>query len=241
MKSSLATIIIALFAIICGLDDETVAEDKSVSESVSVMSIDFTDYSGESVVDWLGGKGFRCQKDACYPGKIDLEAGNAGLAIRTKKPAFGMIMNQGIDIREYCTIRITWGIRQYPVNASWEYKRKNEVISVMVFFGYEKIDSGSIFIPNTPYFLALFLGPDEIPGKGYTARYFKQSGRWVCLGNPLPGNTITSEFEILQAYRKHFHKTDKPVISAVAISTDTANSGNNGKAEAYIQTIQFFK
>ena len=75
-----------------------------------------------------------------------------------------------------------------------------------------------MFIPDTPYFLSLFLGPDEVLEKAYSAKHFKQSGRWVCLGNPKPGETITSEFKLLDAYRKLFNKNDTPVISAVAIT-----------------------
>ena len=108
----------------------------------------------------------------------------------------------------------------------------------MVFFGYEKINSGSIFIPDTPYFLSLFLGPDEVLQKAYSAKFFKDSGRWICLGNPRPGITIRSELDLLGAYRRHFDKTDTPIISAIAVSIDTQNSGNNGQAASFIKRIQ---
>jgi hypothetical protein len=39
---------------------------------------------------------------------------------------------------------------------------------VMVSFGEDKIDSGSLFIPNAPYFLSVFLGAHEQEGRAYT-------------------------------------------------------------------------
>ena len=210
----------------------------SASDAATDTIIDFTDYAQGSVREWLSSKGFELQNDARNAEKIDLTAGEQGMVIHAKKQAFGLVMNKGMSIRKYRFIKIDWGIIQYPVNASWEHQRKNEAISVMVFFGFEKIDSGSIFIPDTPYFLSLFLGPDEMPLKAYSAKFFKNSGRWVCLDNPRPGITIHSEYDLLEAYQKYFGKTNTPVISAIAVSIDTANSGNNGKAASFIKRIQ---
>ncbi len=219
----------------CSGTDQPYGSD---SDAVMDTIIDFTDFTLGSVQDWLHNKGFELQKDTRNAGKIALTAGEQGMVIHAKKQAFGLVMNKGMDIRKYRFIKIDWGIIQYPENASWEYKRKNEALSVMVFFGYEKIDSGSIFIPDTPYFLSLFLGRDEVLQKAYSAKFFKGSGRWVCLGNPRPGTTIRSEFDLLGAYRRYFGKVDTPIISAIAVSIDTSNSGNNGRATSFIKMIQ---
>ena len=48
----------------------------------------------------------------------------------------------------------------------------------MIFFGDENQESGSVFIPDIPYFLALFLGEKERPGKAYLANYWQKGGRY---------------------------------------------------------------
>ena len=50
-----------------------------------------------------------------------------------------------------------------------------------IFFGTEKISSGHMLIPNSPYFIALFLCQDEQIDFPYKGRYFHASGRFVCL------------------------------------------------------------
>ena len=217
---------------------EAAPPDSTAYDEAIDSTIDFTDFTHGSIEKWLFNKGFELQKDTRNADKIVLTAGKQGLVIHANKQAFGLIMNKNVDIRKYRYIKIDWGIIQYPLNASWEYQRKNEALAVMVFFGHEKIDSGSIFIPNTPYFLSLFLGPDEVLQKAYRAKFFKESGRWVCLGNPRPGITIRSEYDLLDAYQKYFGKANTPAISAIAVSIDTSNSGNNGKAASFIKRIQ---
>lgn len=84
------------------------------------------------------------------------------------------------------SIRVRWGIIQYPVDVSYQNNVNNEALMLYFFFGTERISSGSMLIPNSPYFLGLFLCQDEQVGFPYKGRYFHAGGRFVCLGNPNP-------------------------------------------------------
>lgn len=42
---------------------------------------------------------------------------------------------------------------------------RNEALMVIVFFGYDKVSCGHLFIPDAPYFIGFFLGKEEKVGK----------------------------------------------------------------------------
>ena len=186
-------------------------------------------------------KGFVFERDARDRKKIDLDVGDDGLILEAKQPAFGIIINEGVDLEEFTSLRLEWGITQYPEGASYEKGIKNEALMVIVFFGYDKVSSGHFFIPNTPYFIGFFLGKEEVAGKGYTGRYFKKSGRYVCLGNPKPGETVISEYELVSAFKRKFESDEVPVISGIALSIDTQRSGDGGRSAAFIKSIEFLE
>ena len=107
-------------------------------------------------------------------------------------------------MEEFSSIRLNWGIIQYPGGASYEQGVLNEALMVIVFSGYDKISSGHFAIPNAPYFIGFFLGEDEKVGKGYVGRYFKKGGRYVCLGNPEPGEMVVSEYDLISAFKRKY-------------------------------------
>jgi hypothetical protein len=144
-------------------------------------------------------------------------------------------------VEAFSAVRIEWGILDYPTDASYEKQINNEALMVFVFFGYDKISSGHFLIPNSPYFVGLFLGRDDEVNKPYTGRYFKKSGRFVCLGNPAPNETVVSEFDLVETFKTCFEKDDVPVISGIGLGTDTSGSGNNGRASAFIKRIEFLE
>ena len=144
---------------------------KDAFQKVTFM-IDFTDYEEGSVESWLRGKGFEFKRDAQNRKKLDLEVGEKGLVLDTRNSMFGVITNEGVDLEEYTSIRLEFGIIDYPEGVSYEEGVRNEALMVMVFFGYDMISSGHFLIPNTPYFIGFFLGREEKVGKGYVGRYF---------------------------------------------------------------------
>jgi hypothetical protein len=203
--------------------------------------IDFTDYNEGSVDKWMREKGFKFERDARDRKKLDLDVGDNGLVVEVKSGMLGVILNEGVDLEEFSAIRLNWGIIQYPEGASYEQGVLNEALMVIVFFGYDKISSGHFLIPNAPYFIGFFLGKDEKVGKGYVGRYFQKGGRYVCLGNPKPGEMVVSEYDLISAFKRKYEKDEVPVISGIALAIDTTKSGGGGKAAAVIKSIEFME
>lgn len=203
--------------------------------------IDFTDYNEGSVDKWLTEKGFEFRRDARDRKKLDLDVGDNGLVTEVKTGMLGIMLNEGVDLEEFSAIRLNWGIIQYPEGASYEQGVLNEALMVVVFFGYDKISSGHFAIPNAPYFIGFFLGQDEKVGKGYVGRYFQKGGRYVCLGNPRPGEMVVSEYDLVSAFKRKYEKDEVPVISGIALAIDTTKSGGDGKAAAVIKSIEFLE
>jgi hypothetical protein len=214
--------------------------EKDTFQKVNFM-IDFTDYEDGSVETWLKEKGFQFERDAKNRKKLDLEVGEEGLIFDIKRSMLGMMVNEGVDLEEFTSIGLEWGINDYPEGASYEAGIRNEALMVIVFFGYEKISSGHFAIPNAPYFIGFFLGREEKVGKGYMGRYFKKSGRYVCLGNPQEGETVKSEYNLIEAFKRKYEKDEIPLISGLALSIDTTKAKNKGKARAFIKSIEFLE
>lgn len=203
--------------------------------------IDFSDYEQGAVQTWLEDKGFTFQRDARNRRKLDLDVSEEALQLQAKARMIGLVLNEGVDLEEFSSIRIEWGVDQYPEGASYERKVNNEALAVMVFFGYDKISSGHFAIPNSPYFLSLFLGQEEEVNKAYKGNYFKKSGRFICLGNPKPGETIVSTLDLVSTFKTYFEKDEVPLISGIALTVDTSKSGNNGQATGFIKRIEFLE
>lgn len=112
---------------------------------------------------------------------------------------------------------------------------------IYIFFGYDKISSGSFLIPNSPYFIGLFLCEDEKVNFPYEGRYFQKGGRFVCLGKPKPGEMVISEFDLITAFQTYFEKDEIPVISGISLAIDTRKSKGGGKAAAFIKSVEFIE
>ncbi len=224
-----------------GFDKSGAADTQADTFQKVNYLIDFSDYETGSIDKWLRTKGFKLERDARDRKKLDLDVGPNGLIIEAKRPMFGIMVNEAGDLEEITTIRIESGINRYPEGASWEKNVRNEALVVIVFFGYDKISSGHFLIPNSPYFIGFFLGQEEQVGKGYVGRYFKKSGRYVCLGNPKPGETVISDYDLVSAFKRKYEKDEVPLISGVALAIDTTKSGNEGKAVAFIKSIEFLE
>lgn len=112
---------------------------------------------------------------------------------------------------------------------------------IFFFFGQDKIDSGHVMIPALPYFIGFLLGEEGSPNTPYKARYFHEGGRFMCVGNPAPHETVISEFDLNAVFRTYFRKDDVPGIWGIALGVDTFRSGDRGKAAAYIYSIEFLE
>ncbi|MEE9536011.1 MAG: hypothetical protein V3V51_01090 [Desulfobacterales bacterium] len=215
-------------------------QDSDTFQKVNYF-IDFMDYESGSLEKWLEAKGFEFRRDARDRKKLDLEVGDNGLVLDVKQGMLGMMLNEAVDLEEYSSLRLEWGVIQYPEGANYEQGILNETLLVVVFFGYDKISSGHFLIPNAPYFIGFFLGKEEQVGKGYVGQYFKKGGRYVCLGNPKPGETVTSEYDLISAFKRKYEKDEVPIISGIALAIDTTKSGKGGKAAAFIKSIEFLE
>ena len=101
--------------------------------------------------------------------------------------------------------------------------------------------SGNFAIPSSPYFIGFFLGKEEQVNKGYKGKYFRKSGRFVSLGNPEPGETVISEYDLISAFKRKYEKDEVPLISGIALAVDTSSSDDGGKAAAFIKSIEFLE
>ncbi|UCH52221.1 MAG: DUF3047 domain-containing protein [Pseudomonadota bacterium] len=216
----------------------------AVAESAKLAyAIRFSDYESGSVDDWLRGKGFQFEQDAQRRNLIDLDVADSRLTIEAKRRAFGMMPNEAVNVPEFTYVEIDWGVNKFPEGASYEQGVRNEAIIVFVFLGDERKPSGSLFIPDSPHFIGLFLchGDDRV-NHPYVGSYFKKSGRYVCLNRPAPGQTVTTRFNLREAYRAYFDEEgdDDPAVSGIALGLDTKKAGSGGRTSAFIREIRFF-
>jgi hypothetical protein len=209
-----------------------------------VHVVRFTDYTEGSIEDWLQTKGFRFREDARRRDRIDLDIGSHGLVLEAKRRAFGIMPNESVNVPEFTHIEIDWGVTRFPAGASYEQGIRNEALIVIVFMGDERQPSGSMFIPDSPYFVGLFLcHEDDKKNHPYVGSYFKKGGRYVCVDKPTEGVRVTSRFDLLEAYRTYFDKErdDDPAISGLALALDTKKADAGGKSSAFIREIRFFR
>ena len=211
-------------------------------KSRPVLVLNLSDYREGPVEDWLMSKGFVFEKDAKRRDRIDLDFTEDTLVIEAKTKVFGLLANESINLPTFSQIQIEWGVSRFPKGASYERKIRNEALMIYVFMGDEKMPSGAFFIPNSPFFIALYLCEDDRVNHPYVGRYFKKSGRYVCLDRPAPGEMVISTFDLLPAYHKFFDKEfdDDPAISGIALSVDTKKAGAGGKSSAFVKRITFF-
>lgn len=214
-------------------DNDTLKEDS--------LMIDFSDYEGGSIEEWLESKGFELREAAKNRKELDLDVDESALFLEAKKPLLALMTREFVDPVRYSRIKIEWGVVKYPKGASYEGEVRNEALLVLVFFGDEKISSGHLAVPDSPYFIGLFLGRHDKLNKAYQGNYYHEGGRYVCLGNPTPGETIISEFDLFDAFKRYFQKDEVPTLSGVALEVDTTSSDDDGRAVAFIHGIEFVK
>jgi hypothetical protein len=217
---------------------EAISQAKPVTAS---YVIDFASYKGGSVDEWLKTRNYTFERDAKNRRLLGLSIADGVLTLEAKGRMSGFILNDSVNVEKGLTIRINWGVKNYPQNVSYQNKVNNEALMLYIFFGKEKISSGHVLIPNSPYFIGLFLCQDEQVNFPYKGRYFHTGGRFVCLGKPEPGRMIASEFDLDRNFKNYFGKNETPGITGIGFGVDTSKAGGGGAGAAFIRSIEFFE
>lgn len=209
-----------------------------------VHVVRLADHRQGPVDEWLRGKGFKLEQDARHRDRIALKTGPNGLVMEARRRAYGLLINEGVDVPEFSRVEIDWGVVRHPAGASYEQGVRNEAVMLIVFMGDERKSSGSLLIPASPYFVGLFLcSGDDRENHPYVGAYFRKSGRYVCTDRPPPGSIVTSRFDLLEAYRRFFDKErdDDPGISGIALAVDTQKASGDGTSSAFVREIRFYR
>jgi len=203
-------------------------------------SVDFTGFPGRNVLKWLGTKGFVPKQDAANGRKVVYDVEDGDLKLEAKSQALGLLLDE-TDVLNYSKIRIEWGVDAFPPGASYEKGVRSESVMIYVFFGKERISSGSFLIPDSPYFLGLFLCESGKTNEAFTGRFFQAGGRYICLDRPPLGQLVTTEYPIADAFTRIFGKSQAPDISGFGISIDTSSAKGKGTARAFVRKIEFLQ
>jgi hypothetical protein len=198
--------------------------------------VDFSTQPDGDAVAWLTRQGFAFHLGA-HALAPRFEQGRLVLETATET-AGGFV--QALHVPGVRRLRVRWGVERYPQGADWAKGVYRVPIAVMVSFGEDKIASGSLFVPNAPYFLSVFLGEREQEGRAYTARYYQKGGRYFCqpCGVP-PGQTVVTEFDLATQFSEQFQQPVLPPVSSVGVQMNTTDT--TGGARAFLITIELLE
>ena len=205
-----------------------------------IYSVDFSDYAAGAVMTWLGSKGFVPEQDMKEQRRIALTGSDKELTLQAKSRSLGLLVDE-VNIAGASRIRIDWGVQSFPPGASYEQGIRSDAVMVYIFFGSKKISSGSLLIPDSPYFLGLFLCESDRIGYPYIGRYFKLGGRYVCVDRTTPGKDVVTDFALGDAFLKYFERDELLPLSGIAIGVDTKSAKGDGSAKAFIKRIEFLR
>ena len=188
---------------------------------------------------WLQHKGFVLKKGAADHSQFQLSFSQNGLVVEAVKPALGLIVKDGLKIRNFKKMTVKWGVSHYPPEANWDNGVHNEPLMIYVFFGEQLYSSDSWFIPNSPPFIGFYLGQHDKIGGCHTGRHFTQGGRYICMANPQPGQTITTEIDLPAEFKKAFGDSIPmpSYISGLSIESDTSDLADSSRSAAFVQSI----
>ena len=130
--------ILTTFFLLCILSGSASAESEKLA-----YGIPFNDYEIGSVEDWLLAKGFEFKEDARRRNVIELEVNDGSLTIEAKRRAFGIMLNEAVNVADFTFVEIDWGVNKFPQGTSYEQGMRNEALMVMFFMGDERQPSGS--------------------------------------------------------------------------------------------------
>lgn len=214
--------------------------------SDTLFKLDFSSAAGD-VEDWFEKQGWEFKEDMedmkprFEQGAFVVEPGDDDLGV------ISLQLKKGDYLKGFKRIRIEWGVNQYPKGANWEGpkdKKRNtrEPISLMVFFGEDKFDSGSAFVPNLPYYITFFLGEKEKSGKVYYGNYWQKAGRYFCDGcDGSLNKTVITSVNLAERFQTLFGKPAPP-ITGLTIEVDVKGTKkvNSRHSKAFIKKIEVF-
>lgn len=205
----------------------------SYAEEV-VYKIDFTQQSNGDATEWLKEQGFEFKRSAA---DLNPRFEDDRLVLETGGNEVGLFVRE-LDLARADRVRIQWGVDRYPQGANWEEGVYRVAMAAMISFGEEKIGSGSLFVPNAPYFIGLFLGEKAREDHAYTAQYYQKGGRYFCTPcQPATGETVTTEFNLDEAFQEQFDASSTPPISSFGFQMNTQDT--QGGARSFLKTVEF--
>ena len=210
-----------------------------VPAAKTLFAIDFSGNEGKNAVQWLKSNGFRFEKDAGNAKRLAFSFNASSLILEAKTFAFGLALRETPELLPVRKIRVVWGVDKYPSGASYENGLNREALMLYVFYGKEKV-SPEIFLPKSPYYLGLFLSDTDRQNKFYVGNTYKTCGRYACIGNPKPGATVVSEFDIDSSFKAMFKKDKTPPLSGFSLEVDTGGTVD-GTSKAFISRIEFLE
>ncbi|MBU2646792.1 hypothetical protein KKI24_18935 [bacterium] len=206
-----------------------------ITQAGTVYQLDFSKQKNGSATDWFKENEFKLQTDA---DKVKTRFENGVLYLEVDKDINGLF-TKSVRIEGATKVKIEWGVNRYPDGANWETGKLREAIGFIISFGTEKVSSGSMVVPDVPYFIGIFLGQQEKEGKAYTGNYFKKGGRYFCSPcGSKAGETVVTDFDLSETFKKQFGKTVVPFISGIGIEIDARDT--DGKSQAVIKSITFY-
>jgi hypothetical protein len=212
------------------------------AQDAALYAYEFSAVPGESPYDWLAASAFSLKRHANDPDRIELFHADGALHMRAKRPAFGMVVHE-LDIPETRHVELEWGVSDFPEGASYEHGVDNEAIMVYVFFGHERLPSGEMFVPDSPYFIGFYLCPasGDAVDKPYAGHHYEKTGRYICMDHPEEGQAVTTRIDLEAEFRNSFERDFVPVVSGISIEVDTTDSENDGHAAAFIRRLAFYR
>ena len=215
---------------------------QSLADDHMALVLDFANEENLSAYDWFHESDFELKKDADERDKIEFYRADGALHIKTLEPAFGMAVRQ-VDVPEANGLRLHWGVSDYPEGVSYQHGVDNEAIMVYVFFGHERLPSGEIFVPDSPYFIGFYLCPPDTDAveQPYKGHHYEKTGRYVCVDHPPEGTVAVNEVDLDEAFRRSFGMDADLPVSGISIEVDTTDAENDGHAAAFLQRLEFLK
>jgi hypothetical protein len=206
----------------------------SVASAEVLYRLDFSGQPDGPANEWLKRQGFSWRLDA---DDLQPHFQNNRLVLQTTQKKRGLF-ELPLNLSNAKRLRVHWGVDRYPRGADWGRGVTAVPIAVMTSFGTKKISSGSLFVPNAPYFIGLFLGEKEQDNQVYTGNYYKKGGRYFCTPCAVPvGKVIVTEFDLGLAFRTQFGQAIVSPISRLGFQMNT--KGTSGGAAAFLEKIEY--
>lgn len=199
------------------------------------LAIDFSTLSPTVHKD-LAKWGFSLEKQMQDEKAIFLGSENGRLNISASDQAFGFMVKKDLHIDQPHELEIEWGVGVYPPEADWRSGHNYEPLMVVVFFG-EPLPSDNLFLPDMPLFMGLFLGRHEPSLSPFISKNYTKTGKYVCMGNPEPGQMITSRLDLAKAFHLWFGDREMPPVTGIAIEVDTGELAGSARSSAFIKNI----